>query len=165
MTVAPSFRVLRCASCHVHFLPRPGLCPKCGSRSVRPELISPAGRVLAATELHGPPAEGAAPHRIALVELAGGVRVLAVAPGRLPALGETVEVAAVGDHMELRAEPETSGGTARPPGGTRGGGLSADRVRPGPPLNPRGETTTGLAIQRLAGLGHPRSGGPTEGAP
>src|SRR5271170_7538338 len=30
-----------------------------------------------------------------------------------------------------------------------------------PPLNPRGETTTGLAIQRLAGLGHPRASGPS----
>jgi NADPH-dependent 2,4-dienoyl-CoA reductase/sulfur reductase-like enzyme len=28
-------------------------------------------------------------------------------------------------------------------------------------LNPRGETTTGLAIQRLAGLGHPRAGAAT----
>lgn len=109
MTIAPSFRVLGCANCHVHFLPRPGLCPKCGSRSVRPEWIAPAGRVLAATELRSSPAEGSAPHRIALVELAGGVRVLAVAPGRLPALGETVEVAAVGDHVELRSDPGTTG--------------------------------------------------------
>ena len=50
-----------------------------------------------------------------------------------------------------------------PPGvggpGNAGRGNFRGSVASDPPLNPRGEITTGLAIQRLTGLGHPRARG------
>ncbi|MHB8352399.1 MAG: Zn-ribbon domain-containing OB-fold protein, partial [Thermoplasmata archaeon] len=84
MSGSDALRVLRCVSCHSQFLPRPGRCPKCGSSSIEAEDIAPVGRVLAATELTTPSLGWPAPHRIALVELAGGVRLLAVAPHHRP---------------------------------------------------------------------------------
>jgi hypothetical protein len=62
--------------------------------------------VLAATELLYPAAGWAAPHRLVLVELTDGVRVLAIGEGTLPAPGALVEVER--DHDVYRARPEPS---------------------------------------------------------
>lgn len=132
MSAPVSFRVFRCVSCHSHFLPRPGRCPKCGSGSVETEEVAPVGQVLAATELTVSSSGWPTPHRIALVELAGGLRLLAVAPRHRPVRGDVVEVRAVGDHFELLQEPVPDGDRD----GTRGGGASADRVGPGPAFEP-----------------------------
>jgi uncharacterized OB-fold protein len=81
-----------CRSCHSRFLPRPGRCPRCGSDAVGPQRIPARGTVLAATELSVPPAGFEAPHRLALLEAAEGVRILAVVRGPLPEIGRIVGV-------------------------------------------------------------------------
>lgn len=87
----------RCASCHAEFLPRPGPCPRCGSPRVEPIALSAAGVVKAATELSATAAGWTAPHRLALVELADGIRVLCVVDGTLPAPGDPVQVVRDGE--------------------------------------------------------------------
>jgi len=67
---------LACDSCPAVYLPRPGPCPVCGGVSRTPRRVSGKATVLAATEISAPAEGWAAPHRIALVELAGGIRVL-----------------------------------------------------------------------------------------
>ncbi len=67
---------LACDSCPTVYLPRPGPCPVCGGTTHHPQPVAPEGTVLAATELSAPAEGWSAPHRIALVELAGGIRVL-----------------------------------------------------------------------------------------
>jgi hypothetical protein len=84
--------VARCGTCHGRFLPRPGPCPYCGSREVTPEPVPPEGRVLAATELASPMAGGPAVHRLALVELAQSVRILALVDGPLPLIDSVVAI-------------------------------------------------------------------------
>jgi uncharacterized OB-fold protein len=88
----PDLLVSRCPSCTLRYLPRPGPCPKCGSSAAEPFAIPPRGTVLAATELLSPAAGWPSPHRLALVELAQGVRVLTIAEGALPAVGADVVV-------------------------------------------------------------------------
>ena len=94
--------ISRCESCHARFLPRPGSCPKCGSTSLRAQSVPPVGTVLAAVELETPSAGWTAPHRIALVELEESVRLLALVPGRLPAIGERVGVERDEDRYVVR---------------------------------------------------------------
>ncbi|MGI0053345.1 MAG: Zn-ribbon domain-containing OB-fold protein [Thermoplasmata archaeon] len=101
MIPAEPIRVQRCGACHSRFLPRAGLCPRCGSGAVTAEVIAPLGRVIAATELTAPAAGWSAPHRIALVEIGSGVRLLAVALDRRPTSGEEVVVRRAGDHFEI----------------------------------------------------------------
>jgi uncharacterized OB-fold protein len=82
----------RCASCHAEFLPRPGPCPRCGSHNIESIALPAHGTVRAATELSAPATGWNPPHRLALVEIAEGIRVLCVARGSLPAIGASVRV-------------------------------------------------------------------------
>ncbi|MCI4365878.1 MAG: hypothetical protein L3K10_07480 [Thermoplasmata archaeon] len=91
MTEVPLL-VTRCGSCTLRYLPRAGPCPRCGASNPLPFSVPPLGSVLAATELTSPAAGWPAPHRLALVELAESVRVLAIVEGELPSIGSTVEV-------------------------------------------------------------------------
>jgi uncharacterized OB-fold protein len=107
VTAAAPLVIRRCVSCHGRFLPRPGLCPRCGSRSIAPYEIAPRGRVLAATELSAPAPGWPAPHRLALLEAEDGVRLLAHVPGPLPPLGSTVAIAQEGERfVVLATEPD-----------------------------------------------------------
>jgi uncharacterized OB-fold protein len=101
---APGLLVEGCRSCHSRFLPRPGRCPRCGSDAVGPQRIAPRGTVLAATELSVPPAGVEAPLRLALLEAAEGVRILAVVRGPLPEIGRTVEVLRDGEQYVVVEE-------------------------------------------------------------
>ncbi len=96
----PSLAVLHCPQCQNTFLPRTGSCPRCGATSLETRDISPAGIVLAATELLLPPAGWSAPHRLVLVECAESVRLLATTTSELPSLGTTVAIER--DHLLYR---------------------------------------------------------------
>ena len=100
---APALLVSRCPSCTLRYLPRSGPCPKCGSTEVAPLSLPPQGRVLAATELSSPAAGWPNPHRIALVELAEAVRLLAVVEGPLPETGSVVTVLRDGEAYRIRS--------------------------------------------------------------
>ncbi len=91
MSIA-TLEMSRCTSCHAEFLPRLGSCPRCGSREIETISLPAIGVVRASTELSVPAAGWTAPHRLALVEVAEGIRVLCVAQAPLPAAGETVRV-------------------------------------------------------------------------
>jgi uncharacterized OB-fold protein len=82
----------RCDACQSRFLPTDGACPRCGSTAVRPYSAPAVGTVLAATELTAPAPGWTSPHRLALVELAESVRLLAVVDDALPAAGDAVTV-------------------------------------------------------------------------
>jgi uncharacterized OB-fold protein len=82
----------RCASCHAEFLPRPGPCPRCGSHKLETISLPARGIVRASTELSVPASGWNAPHRLALVEIAEGIRVLCVANAPLPVAGDEVRV-------------------------------------------------------------------------
>jgi uncharacterized OB-fold protein len=84
--------VSRCRHCHNRFLPRRGACPRCGSREVEPIEVPAEAIVLAATEVLVP-AGGGAVRRIALVEGADGLRILAAVDGALPEIGQAVTLA------------------------------------------------------------------------
>lgn len=102
---APELLVSRCPSCTLRYLPRSGPCPKCGSVRVEPLAVPAQGAVLAATELERPTAGWPNPHRIALVELAQAVRVLALVDGRLPEPGEVVTVTRDGEKYRASTAP------------------------------------------------------------
>lgn len=95
----------RCRSCHARFLPSDGPCPRCGSSDCVGYSTSAVGKILAATELHYPAMGWQAPHRLALVELSDGVRVLAIADPPLPTPGVLVEIRRDGDVYRAHAEP------------------------------------------------------------
>jgi uncharacterized OB-fold protein len=97
--------ILRCEHCHGRFLPRPGGCPRCGSRDLRPGEIPATAHVLAATELLAPATGWPTPHRLAIVEAEEQVRILAVVSGPLPALGDVVEVRRRGELYEIGPAP------------------------------------------------------------
>lgn len=101
---APALELTRCRSCHTRFLPGDGPCPKCGSTDCVTYSTSSVGKVLAATELHYPASGWHAPHRLALVEVADSVRVLAIVEGALPVPGALVEIRH--DKDVYRAHPE-----------------------------------------------------------
>ncbi len=61
-------------------------CPACGG-PLTSETRTGVGRALAATELSVPAAGWPAPHRLVVVELEGGGRVLALSPDELPEPG------------------------------------------------------------------------------
>jgi uncharacterized OB-fold protein len=82
----------RCASCHAEFLPRPGPCPRCGSHRIESIALPAHGTVRAATELSAPATGWNAPHRLALVEIAEGIRLLCFVNGPLPGIGALVRV-------------------------------------------------------------------------
>ncbi|MCI4341929.1 MAG: hypothetical protein L3K11_06135 [Thermoplasmata archaeon] len=106
----PGLLVAGCRSCHSRYLPRPGRCPRCGSDEVGPQRISNQASVLAATEVSTPPAGFAPPHRLALLEAADGVRILALVHGALPEPGDSVAVVRDGAQYVVVDE-----GRARPP--------------------------------------------------
>jgi uncharacterized OB-fold protein len=89
---APDLEVVRCPSCHGTFSPPRTCCPRCGQRAVMAGRLPAQGIVIGATELSVPPAGWSAPHRLVLVELSEGMRVLATGPSPTPALGTLVHV-------------------------------------------------------------------------
>ena len=93
--------IRRCDTCHVAFVPGRTHCPRCGSTALRPATLPASGTVLAATELLVPPAGFDAPHRLALLELEEGVRLLATTRGELPAVGEKRRVRREGERFVL----------------------------------------------------------------
>lgn len=97
--------VSRCGSCTLRYLPRAGPCPRCGASEPLPHSIPPAGVVLAATELSSPAHGWASPHRIALLELAESVRVLAIVQGDVPAIGSRLVVVHGGETYWAHATP------------------------------------------------------------
>jgi len=105
MTAEATLELARCQACHAQFLPTDGPCPKCGSTDCVLYATSAVGRVLVATELLYPASGWHAPHRLALIELAGAVRVLGIVDGALPAAGALVEVRHDGAVYRARPEP------------------------------------------------------------
>ena len=95
----------RCRACHSHYLPTDGPCPKCGSTDFAPYTTEGVGQVLASTELHYPASGWHAPHRLALIEVADSVRLLAIVEGALPVPGDLVEVRLDGPVYRARPEP------------------------------------------------------------
>jgi uncharacterized OB-fold protein len=93
----PTVEVSRCLSCHAEFLPRRGPCPRCGSAKIEPFMVPAHGTVRAATELSAPATGWNLPHRLALVEMPDGVRLLCVLGDHLPAVGDTVQVTRDGE--------------------------------------------------------------------
>jgi len=100
-----TLELARCQSCQARFLPADGPCPKCGSFQCTPYSTSAVGKVLAATELHYPAAGWHAPHRLALIEVADSVRLLAIVDGTLPVSGALVEIRREKDVYHARPEP------------------------------------------------------------
>jgi len=105
MSPTATIELVRCDACQTRFLPTDGPCPKCGSSRCTPYAASAVGKVLAATELHCPASGWQAPHRLALVEFADAVRVLAIIEGVVPAPGALVEVRRDGDVYRGQLEP------------------------------------------------------------
>jgi hypothetical protein len=104
MTEPATLAIARCEHCHGRFLPQPGPCPRCGSTDLVPGEIPASALVLAATELQAPAAGWPSPHRLAIVEGAESVRILAVVPGPLPPLGSVVRVRRSGDLYEILSD-------------------------------------------------------------
>lgn len=105
MTAPETIELARCGSCQARFLPGDGPCPRCGSADCGVYAASALGKVLAATELHYPASGWHSPHRLALVEVADAVRILAILEGTLPAPGAVVEVRSDGAVYRARTEP------------------------------------------------------------
>ena len=105
MIVPAALELSRCQSCQTRFLPSDGPCPRCGSSDCTMYPTSAVGKVLAATELHYPASGWHAPHRLALIELADAVRVIAIVEGSLPVTGALVEVRHDGAVYRARPEP------------------------------------------------------------
>lgn len=95
----------RCEACFARFLPTDGPCPRCGATRIVPYAAPGVGRVVASTELHVPPPGVRSPHRLAIVEVADAVRLLASIDGPLPIRGDLVGVRKDGDVYRARAEP------------------------------------------------------------
>lgn len=116
MTGPASLAIVRCEHCHGRFLPHPGPCPRCGSTELVAGEIPANAVVLAATELQAPAAGWPTPHRLAIVEGAESVRILAVVPGPLPPLGSVVVVRRAGDLYEVA--PDAAAPASSVPGPT-----------------------------------------------
>ncbi|HZY91905.1 MAG TPA: zinc ribbon domain-containing protein [Thermoplasmata archaeon] len=101
MSAEPTLPLTRCTSCHALFLPRPGACPRCGSRNTVAAAGPAVGRVLVSVQVETPPPEFASPHRLALVELPDAVRVLAVVDGALPKTGSPAVVRVEGSQYRI----------------------------------------------------------------
>jgi uncharacterized OB-fold protein len=109
MTDEPAALTLgRCDACNARFLPTDGPCPRCASVRTQPYSVPGLGTVLAATELANPPPRWPNPHRLALVEVADGVRILGIVDSPLPAAGDVVSVRRDGEVYRLRGEPTPS---------------------------------------------------------
>lgn len=103
---AEALELSRCEACQSSFLPTAGPCPRCGAVSRASVLVPPVGIVLASTDVLHPPAGWAVPHRLALVEVSGGVLLLAIVDGDLPSAGSAVAVRAEGE--TYRAHPRNA---------------------------------------------------------
>ncbi len=129
MTEGPvAIELSRCEACLARFVPTDGPCPRCGSTRVGPLSVPGVGKVLAATELLVTPPGVRSPNRLALVEVADAVRLLAVVEGPLPGRGALVSVARVGEVYRARAE--------LPPPAERGEGESPRARTSGPSFEP-----------------------------
>ena len=93
MGAGSELEVLRCRSCHRTFTPPRPCCPGCGNRTLEPGRLPNEGIVIAATELAVAPLGWKTPHPLLLIELAEGLRVLAVGPRPIPEIGGSVRVA------------------------------------------------------------------------
>jgi uncharacterized OB-fold protein len=100
--------VSRCGSCTLRYLPRVGPCPRCGATEPLPHSLPPFGVVIAATEISSPAKGWPSPHRIALVELAESVRLLAIVDGEMPANGSRAHVTHEGETYRVRGAPASS---------------------------------------------------------
>jgi len=97
----------KCLSCHARFAPPDVPCPRCGSTGTETYRAAPGATVLAATSLEVPPPGWERPHRLALVEVEDGVRLIVIVEGGLPPAGSRVSVWADGPVYRARsAEPE-----------------------------------------------------------
>ena len=97
--------LVECSSCRVRYLPSDGPCPHCGGREHERYPVPALGTILVATELVNPAEGWTAPHRLALVEMADAVRLLAIVDGTLPAPGAIVSVRKDGEVYRARPEP------------------------------------------------------------
>jgi uncharacterized OB-fold protein len=88
----PDLTVMRCSVCSHVSLPGDGPCPHCGAQDLRPISVAPQATVIAATELLSVATGWTSPHRLAMVEVPQGVRLLAIVNGNLPAIGSRVDV-------------------------------------------------------------------------
>lgn len=132
-----TIELTRCGACQAEFLPTDGPCPRCGSTDGHPFPSPASGRVLAATELVHPAHGWESPHRLALVELPGAVRLIAIVDGSLPQLEAIVSVRREGEVYRARAEPGAS-----PPGGSSDGtGLPGAATGGDAPYRQRGAGT------------------------
>jgi uncharacterized OB-fold protein len=102
MSASVPILISRCGACTLRYVPRAGPCPRCGASVPVPDSVPPFGSILAATELANPALGWPTPHRIALVELAETIRVLAVVEAELPAIGSLVEVRRDGEGYRAR---------------------------------------------------------------
>jgi hypothetical protein len=118
----------KCSTCHARFVPIDGPCPRCGSPATEPYPSPGIGKILAATSLEVPPPGWPAPHRLALVEVEDGVRLLVVPDAPLPEVGSLARV--VADGPIYRARPV---GAAE---GARGEGDVPEVGRTRPPFEP-----------------------------
>jgi uncharacterized OB-fold protein len=109
--IAPTGTILlaRCEACHGRSLPTEGPCPRCGGRTLTQYEVLAEGKVLAATALESPAEGWTAPHRLALIEVADSVRLLATVEGELPGIGATVTVRSEGPVYVVRASGAGSG--------------------------------------------------------
>ncbi len=96
----------RCSACQAAFLPSDGPCPRCGGWSRASLSVPSTGTVLASTEVVYPATGWESPHRLALVEVSEGVRVLAIVEGDLPSRGSRMNVRADGATYRARISPE-----------------------------------------------------------
>jgi uncharacterized OB-fold protein len=105
---APVLELCRCEACQNRFLPNEGPCPRCGGTRLERYAAPGLGTVLAATELEVTAEGWEAPHRLALVEVADAVRLIAAVDGELPSAGSPVEVRPDGPiHRARAAEPSS----------------------------------------------------------
>jgi uncharacterized OB-fold protein len=125
---APSLELSRCESCQLRFLPNDGACPRCGSRDTKPLSVPALGTVLVATELMYPATGWESPHRLALVEVAETVRLLAIVEGTSATNGDVVSVVKDGDVYRIHTDPTATG--ERGEGDSPKAGLSAPSFEP-----------------------------------
>jgi uncharacterized OB-fold protein len=91
MTV-PDLRIRHCEACGYALAPDAARCSRCSSTQLGWTRVEARGRVLAATELVSVAAGWTSPHRLALIEIPPGLRLLGIVDGALPSPGAPVSV-------------------------------------------------------------------------
>ena len=127
---AETLELYRCDSCQWRYVPTDSPCPHCGAPGRTPFVASGLGRVAAATELVNPSEGWPAPHRLALVELAESVRLLAIVDEALPAVGSIVSVRRDGEVYRARSEPVPPAEAGRGEGESPRAGVSDASFEP-----------------------------------